>query len=207
MTKSTLAELEKSLRAIALADDAIIKKAIKQANKSHSDQKRDDGSSYLENHIYPVALSVIDYLKNSEKIIHPEIIAGAILHDVLEDDLSIDESKFRYEFGEKVYSLVKSLTKPEKENFLGFDLDEKRKTRNEFYFNNIKNSCFETKIIKLADRLNNILSLDKVTEEKRKRIIKDTKEHYIPLAKKVDDYFLDKIENNLKKYLDTKSFI
>jgi|GEM_PF-435993 len=102
----------------------LIDKAIKQAILSHSKDKRDDGQSSLEAHMFPVT---VEFLTNTsekelkelckaENLALEEAVAAAILHDGPEDDINFPLSKAKEEFGENVYKLLKILSKRERKN-------------------------------------------------------------------------------------------
>jgi (p)ppGpp synthase/HD superfamily hydrolase len=134
----------------------LINKALEQAKASHKEQKRDDGSPYLEQHIYPVASEMIDSLDEKRAIkrrrqISEKAIAAALLHDVLEDDRSLSDREFIRKFGREVYALVKPLTKPPKENRRRQSQEEKRRI-NEAQLRKISKAHRIARLIKLADR-------------------------------------------------------
>ena len=161
-----------------------IEEALMLAKELHSEQKRDDGSPYLEQHIYPVALTILKtiklgYIYASPRITSRDMIITALLHDALEDT-DVEESKIICEFGENVYKMIKVLTKkrPWEENY---DIEE--------YMRRLNSSSIHTRIIKLADRMNNLFCLQYTSEEKRRWYIEDTVKYYLPLAKNTSKYF------------------
>jgi (p)ppGpp synthase/HD superfamily hydrolase len=92
----------------------LIEKALAQSYKSHTSQKRFDGNTVYEGHILPVAREVI---KSYEDQPVSEIaIAGALLHDTVEDDSNYSEAQLRKDFPKEVADIVMSLTKPPKDN-------------------------------------------------------------------------------------------
>ena len=159
-----------------------VKKALELAKKVHGEQKRDDGAPYLEQHVYPVTASLL-WIKRLDGLkginIKKWMIPAALLHDVLEDG-DIDENEVKDKFGENVYNAVKTLTK-------GRSWEEKWDI--EAYKKNIMNAPKEVRIIKLADRTNNLLCLKYATENKRRRYLDETREFYLPLARETSNYF------------------
>ena len=87
-------ELESELRILGLESDGMIVKALKQAQKSIGRKKRKEGTPYLEGHIYPVTLSILSCPELDGRIT-PELVAGALLHDVLEDDETVGHEEFK----------------------------------------------------------------------------------------------------------------
>ncbi len=168
----------------------LLKQALRQAKSSHKNQKRDDGSSYLLEYIYPVACDILNCGKNCNE----KMLATALLHDVLEDDPKMDAKKFKNLFGIKIYNCVKILTKNKKDNSPGSSEKRKREiNRNLIKKLEKKNRC--TKLVKLADRTNNLasFSLPAVNKKKLERYLKETKEFIIPFAKRENEYSYKKL--------------
>jgi len=186
--------LEKKLKRLGVSLTPLIMLAFEQAEKSHAHQKRDDGSSYLEQHIYPVTDNLIDFCIAERKKITEELVIGSLLHDALEDDSSLSHHKFKKNFGLKIFKIVHPLTK----TFSGKMSKQKRRAYNQLYFAKLEASPWETKVIKLADRFNNISSIH-VTPKKDKlaRYIEETIEFYLPFAERVSAYFYVKIRDKL----------
>jgi (p)ppGpp synthase/HD superfamily hydrolase len=143
-----------------------IQKALQFAKEKHSGQKRLDGSDYI-NHPIRVA-EIVKKFKKSHKI--DDLIVSALLHDTLEDtDTGINE--IREEFGELVALIVVELTNDEnKKNILG-----KTKYLSEKLSNNRKISNWAL-VIKLSDRLDNIMDTHNANEDFRNRYINETRE-------------------------------
>lgn len=181
----------------------LLRKALIQSKKTHSTHIREDGSSVLEQHIYPITKTIIACYKLDKKEINHEILASALLHDVIEDDTEITSDAFKRFFGKKVYEIVMSVTKRPKDNISS--LSEKEKYRiNKLLIKNLKKCPIEAGIIKLADRYNNLIctiSLGKTNSLKYKRYIIEAKEIFLPLAKELSPYFYKRI----KYALDTVS--
>jgi len=177
-----------------LNQHTLILKAFNQAIKSHIHQKRDDGSSYLEQHIYPIAHTLIIFCNETGTELTPTLIAGALLHDTLEDDPRIDHEQFKETFGEEMYQMVVALTKPEWKTFKG---REKKMQANMAYLKQLKEAVGEVRIIKLADRLNNLQCLPTSPLPKKKEIyVKITKKYFLPLAEEFP-WFLERIQRTL----------
>ncbi len=195
----TKKELLEKLKEFKVSETKLIKKALIQAIKSHKKQLRDDGSSYLEEHIYPVTVNVIEFYLFKEKKTPETLVAMALLHDTLEDDPRIKESAFKKKFGKKIFSMVKFLSKPRLIDFDGKNLEEIKLKRDKAYFKQLKKAPLEAKIVKAADRLNNIQCLVKNTRLKKvKRILFETKNFYLPFVKSFSNYFYKKLVKEFK---------
>lgn len=147
-----------------------IEKAYLLAEKAHFGQKRKTGEDYIT-HPVAVAISLLEMGADETTLI------VALLHDTVEDTaLSLDA--IRKEFGEEVAKLVDGLTKFEKNHFSErTDLDEKIETLRKWLF--ALQQDLRIAIIKIADRLDNIKTLDAFPNpQKRMRIAQETLEVY-----------------------------
>ena len=105
------------------------------------------------------------------------LCAAAILHDSIEDSANnLAKDTFVKEYGlyEKVFEYVSILTKPK--NYKETD------PKQEHYFNGIKSTA-DTTILKLADRVDNMSTIDVFTKERMKKYVNETKELIYPLCK------------------------
>ncbi|MDO8656919.1 MAG: HD domain-containing protein [Nanoarchaeota archaeon] len=198
---ATKEDLYQTLTTIHLGSDPLLFKALQQAESSHESQRRDDGNNYLTQHIYPVAIEVIHYYqtKSGEERLRPETIAGALLHDVLEDDENMSDTKFREKFGEEVYRLVKPLSKPDYRTYRGASKRDQKIAMNLEYRKIIQLAPHESKIIKFADRYKNICSVHASPKPgKIEDYIRDTEEFYLPLAKEECVYFYERIKARIE---------
>lgn len=146
------------------------------AKEGHRYQLRDDGTRYFE-HLRATAIIIIDELK----IRDIDIIIAALLHDMIEDSLLMTVDTIRLNFGERVAALVDAVTKP-KRGDKRFRSDE---DRHHWYFERIAISDADVKILKLADRLHNMRTLDSCAADKRLRKIAETVKIYLPLAEEI----------------------
>ncbi len=149
----------------------VIEKAYEFAFQKHIGQKRRSGDAYIT-HPVTVAKTLIEL-----KCDTPTICAG-LLHDVLEDtETSINEMKKN--FGEVTYELVDGVTKLGKLNF---------KSTQEAQANNFRKMLLaiakdmRVVLVKLADRLHNMQTLQYLNDEKRYRIARETLDIFAPLA-------------------------
>ncbi|MGH7274491.1 MAG: RelA/SpoT family protein [Nitrospiria bacterium] len=156
------------------ADTGLIRKAYEQADSAHEGQLRHSGEPFLR---HPLAVAgILTQLKMDV----PSIAAG-LLHDTLEDTKFTREQVEKH-FGKEVAKLVDGVTKIGKIEFKSY---EEKQAEN---FRKMILSMAEdirVIIIKLADRLHNMRTLESLPEYKQKRIAQETLEIYAPLANRL----------------------
>ncbi|MEI7765265.1 MAG: RelA/SpoT family protein [bacterium] len=151
----------------------LIIKAYNFAEKAHEGQKRANGDPYFV-HVFETA-------KNLAKLgMDAKTIAAGLLHDVLEDT-KITEKEMTEEFGDDITFLVKGVTKLGTLKYQGHErhVESLRK-----FFIAIA-SDLRVVVIKFADRLHNLRTLQYLREDKRKRIALEAIEVYAPLANRL----------------------
>ena len=200
-------QLLQKLKIANIQVSPLIKKALLQAKKTHEGIKRMNGSSYLNEHIYPLVVDMIDYCKVNKIKINDVIISSVILHDVIEDDINLDKSKFKKDFGNEIFNIVMSVTKPAHCQNVS---QEEMFVINTQFWESIQKSGRYGIIIKLLDKLNNNSSdltiIDKFPA-KVQRDIDEIEELYIPYTQKNDRYLyvrFKKLAFELKKALKAK---
>jgi guanosine-3',5'-bis(diphosphate) 3'-pyrophosphohydrolase len=149
----------------------LILKAYDTAKDAFRGKYRDDGKTRYFEHIRAVALILLDYLRVRDY----RLIVAALLHDIVEDIPSWTIERVEVEFGLEVALLVEYMTKP--------SVSSKDKSESDDIYNSrfrfAPRSFF---LLKLADRLHNLLTLWNCTKEKRTRKIEETKKYYLPYA-------------------------
>lgn len=170
---------------------SLIEGAIALAEEVHSGVKReDDTSSFLETHTWPVTMKVINHYRSVNKIMTPIQIVSAILHDILEDNeriLDLYASKaygfdayFEHRFGSYVYKTSSILKTKPLEIYSGSNDIEKEFARFRDYCKVLLRSDYDVKVIKLADRLNNMNFIANVPENKKlTRYIREAEDFYL----------------------------
>jgi GTP pyrophosphokinase len=153
-------------------DKVQIAKALDFAKKHHQRQKRESGEDFIS---HPIRVAKI--LLQLEVI--PEITTAALLHDVLEDTNAHFED-LHQEFGFNIAKLVNTLSKSHKIKLLKHNSDAERKALHHHFLDTIKDP--KAAIIKVADRLHNIRTLNFLAPERQKRIACATVKAYVPLA-------------------------
>lgn len=163
-------------------DTKVIEKAFEFANYYHRNQKRISGQPYII-HPLEVALILTDYYMDEVTI------SAAILHDVIEDTQAKIEDIYK-NFGNEVGFIVESLTKLQKITpFIDKGISQSK--NKELTLLNLKRLFISTSkdirviIIKLADRLHNLRTINFLPLEKQKRIALETLEFYVPIAQKL----------------------
>jgi (p)ppGpp synthase/HD superfamily hydrolase len=171
--------------------DSFVESAIELAEEVHSDLKREDGqSSFLETHIWPVTIDVIRHYKSAGKLLTTLQIVSSILHDVLEDDEKIldqyatksygFEAYFRHRFGEYTYNVATNLKVIPLETYQQYDEKIREHVRFQEYCAKLVSSSYDAKIIKLADRLNNMNFISQLPKnEKAARYIREAEDFFI----------------------------
>jgi GTP diphosphokinase / guanosine-3',5'-bis(diphosphate) 3'-diphosphatase len=163
--------VERVARYNANTNEALLNRAYVYAYKQHSHQKRANGDAYFT-HPLEVAAILTDLKVDDATIV------AALLHDTIEDTAATREEIERM-FGREIAELVVGLTKIKK-----LDLVSKRAVQAE----NLRKlllaitSDVRVLLVKLADRLHNMRTLNFMAPEKRARIADETLEIYAPLA-------------------------
>ncbi|MEY3864181.1 MAG: hypothetical protein RL183_1067 [Pseudomonadota bacterium] len=150
---------------------ALVKKAFQYADSAHLGQYRQSGEPYIT---HPLAVAE---LCASWRLDAPSIMA-ALLHDVIEDTGSTRQELIEI-FGGKVAELVEGLTKLDKLEF-----QSQAEAQAESFRKMFMAMARDVRVIlvKLADRLHNMRTLDATTLAKRKRVALETAEIYSPIA-------------------------
>ena len=177
-------------------DREALLRAYAYAEKAHASQKRVSGEPYF---IHPceVAKILMDLGMNAPTI------SAALLHDVIEDTDSTEED-IKREFGEEVLNLVAGVTKLEKIEFKSQAEADAENFRKIFV---AMAKDIRVIIIKLADRLHNMRTLDALSKERQQKMAKETLDIYTPLAGRLGISQLKcEIEDLCLKYLDPEAY-
>lgn len=155
------------------SDLETVERAFEFADAAHEGQKRASGEPYI-NHSVETAVTL------ARLKLPQDMIVGGLLHDVPEDtDVTLEE--IEEEFGENVAGMVKGITKLGKIKYRGM----------ERYVENLRKmfvsmaSDIRVILIKFADRLHNLSTLDALKPEKRKRVALESLEIYAPIANRL----------------------
>ena len=178
------------------ADGEMLLKAYAYAEKAHENQKRASGEPYF---IHPCAVANI----LMEMGLDASVIAAALLHDVIEDTEATAED-IKREFGDEVLDLVSGVTKLEKIVFKSKEDAEAENFRRIFV---AMAKDVRVIIIKLADRLHNMRSLNFLSHERQQRMASETLEMYAPLAGRLGiSQIKCELEDLCLKYIDPEGY-
>ena len=191
--ETTLKKIEEIYSA---EDSGKLRKAYEYAQAAHANQKRASGEPYF---IHPCA--VADILMDLG--LDAATIAAALLHDVIEDTESTAED-IKREFGAEVLGLVSGVTKLEKIVFKSQEDADAENFRKIFV---AMAKDVRVIIIKLADRLHNMRSLNFLSHERQQRMASETLDIYAPLAGRLGiSQIKCELEDLCLKYLDPESY-
>jgi GTP diphosphokinase / guanosine-3',5'-bis(diphosphate) 3'-diphosphatase len=172
LTLTKFRELMRRMQENRPQDDlSIIKKAYDFSLKYHEGQSRASGDPYL---VHPLEVALV----LAEMKMDPVAVAAGLLHDSVEDT-SVTIGDIGKEFGEQVAHIVEGVTKISKIDFA---------TREEQQSENLRKMMLamvddiRVVLIKLADRLHNMRTLEHLSPERQNKIAQETLEIYAPIA-------------------------
>ncbi len=177
-------------------DRKLLLDAYRYAELMHEGQKRASGEPYFS-HPCAVAEILIGLGMDTPSI------AAAFLHDVIEDTQATNED-IRTQFGNEILTLVDGVTKLDKIRYASHEEEDAENFRKIFVAmaNDIR-----VIIIKLADRLHNMRSLNFLSNERQQRIAKETLEVFTPLAGRLGiSQIKCELEDLCLKYLDPEAY-
>ena len=178
------------------SNKSIISNAFKLAYEAHNGQLRASGEPYI---IHPIA--VADLLK--EIGASPSVIAAGLLHDVVEDT-RVPLSDIEKNFGIEVKVLVEGVTKLGGIHFNNRTEAQAENLRKMFL---AMASDIRVVLVKLADRLHNMRTIEWLDSERQKRIARETKEIYAPLANRLGiNRFKWELEDLAFKFLEPEEY-
>src|SRR5438552_14281020 len=193
LTLTKFRELMKRMLENRPQDDlSLVKKAYDYSLKHHEGQSRASGEPYL---VHPLEVALV----LSEMKMDPVAVAAGLLHDSVEDT-SVTVVDIRKEFGEQVAHIVEGVTKISAIDFA---------TREEQQAENLRKMMLamvddiRVVLIKLADRLHNMRTLEHLPPERQQKIARETLDIYGPIAHRLG---MGKIRGELEdlgfRYLD-----
>ena len=183
-------------RCLPGVDMELIDRAVEYAREKHKDQKRKDGSPYI---IHPLAVAEIV----AEMGLDMDAILGALLHDCIEDtDASFSEiAKL---FGNTTAELVEGVTKLTRANFSSTEEAQMENLRKMFM---AMSKDIRVVLIKIADRLHNMRTMQYQTPEKQIIKCRETMDIYAPLAHRLGIQKMKwELEDISLRYLDPDSY-
>ena len=178
------------------ADRQLLIKAYRYAEKMHENQKRASGEPYFT-HPCAVAEILVDLGLDTPTV------AAAFLHDVIEDTEATPDD-IKREFGTEIYTLVEGVTKLDQIKFHSHEEEDAENFRKIFV---AMAKDVRVIIIKLADRLHNMRSLNFLSNERQQRIAKETLGIFTPLADRLGiSQVKCELEDLCLKYLEPEAY-
>ena len=190
--------LRNTYLSLSTEDKKLIRKAFETAVDAHKDQRRKSGEPYI---LHPIAVAQIV----ADQIgLGATSIAAALLHDVVEDTaLTLDDITLM--FGETVAKIVDGLTKISK-----LSKDKRISVQAENFKKMLltMNDDVRVILIKIADRLHNMRTLEAMPEEKQVRIASETLYIYAPLSHRIGMYNIKtQLEDLALKYTEPEVYM
>ncbi|HLS10908.1 MAG TPA: RelA/SpoT family protein [Flavobacteriaceae bacterium] len=189
--------LKISYQSLTDDDKKLIRKAFDVAVDAHKDQRRKSGEAYI---FHPIAVARI---VASEIGLDATSIAAALLHDVVEDtEYTLED--MRELFGENVAKIVDGLTKIAN---MPIDTDVSLQAENFRKMLLTLNEDIRVIIIKIADRLHNMQTMDAMKKYKQEKIASETLYIYAPLAHRIGMYNIKiELEDLALKYTEPEVY-
>ncbi|HEY3109047.1 MAG TPA: bifunctional (p)ppGpp synthetase/guanosine-3',5'-bis(diphosphate) 3'-pyrophosphohydrolase, partial [Chloroflexota bacterium] len=164
-------------------EQGLVERAYQFAARAHEGQTRRSGDPYI---VHPVAVATVV----ADLHLDCATLCAALLHDVAEDtEFGID--RLSAEFGAEIASLVDGVTKLRRAEDMLADPATRAQARDQAWAESVRKMFlamaedFRVVLIRLADRLHNMRTLDFMTPEKQRRIAQETMEIYAPLASRL----------------------
>ncbi|MBT3367073.1 MAG: bifunctional (p)ppGpp synthetase/guanosine-3',5'-bis(diphosphate) 3'-pyrophosphohydrolase, partial [Nitrospina sp.] len=173
------------------ADVDIILNAYIYSAKAHRGQSRRSGEAYFS-HPLEVANNLVKLKLDATTV------AAGLLHDTIEDTLSTSE-EIQELFGEEIFQLVDGVTKISKIHFSSHEESQAENYRKMIF---AMARDIRVVLIKLADRAHNMQTLGSLSEERQRRIARETLEIYAPIANRLGiGWMKNELENGSFRYL------
>lgn len=171
------------------AERAMLWKALALAEEVHEKQVRRPGKSVTAQpyiiHPMRVALVLLEELEYRDT----EVIAAALLHDVLENsEGKVKTADLEQQFTGNIALMVSTLSKPPRDAALS------RGQQLTTYYDRLNQAPIPTRLIKLSDRLDNVReSIDSIDTEFQDDYLKQTMKIYLPMAEATDQYLFEEL--------------
>jgi guanosine-3',5'-bis(diphosphate) 3'-pyrophosphohydrolase len=173
------------------ADVDIILNAYIYSAKAHRGQSRRSGEAYFS-HPLEVANNLVKLKLDATTV------AAGLLHDTIEDTLSTPE-EIKELFGDEIFQLVDGVTKISKIHFSSHEESQAENYRKMIF---AMSRDIRVVLIKLADRAHNMQTLESLSEERQRRIARETLEIYAPIANRLGiGWMKHELENGSFRYL------
>lgn len=187
-------QVKEALISVGIWNDRV-EEALLRSILSHRYHVRDDGTPYLEQHIFPIVLRVADRFRKKKDL--EDLVILAFLHDAYEKDPYFSIEVIEEFFGKAVADDIKNITEEPKRGLRNFN---ERMESNKTYVEKISKASDNVKIVKLESWLNNLLSTELLHDvEKYERLITKAEQLYYPVARKVDKRYLLELEGEVER--------
>ncbi|MCW5947829.1 MAG: bifunctional (p)ppGpp synthetase/guanosine-3',5'-bis(diphosphate) 3'-pyrophosphohydrolase [Fimbriimonadales bacterium] len=201
-----LTELLQRIREYAPKSDVSrIRLGYYVAETAHAGQVRQSGEPYIT---HPLAVAII----LADMQMDEDVIIAALLHDVLEDT-QVKPEQVKVTFGEQVFDLVEGVTKLKFQPLEQIEERKKAAEQRARFAETMRKMLMamaadiRVMVIKLADRLHNMQTLDALHEDKRRRMAHETLDVYAPLAARLGIWQMKwQLEDLAFKHLHPKEF-
>lgn len=175
-SEDAVAKLKQRLEALLAArleagDQGLVQQAVACAETAHAGQVRDDSTPYL---LHPLRAALI--LAEEMDVLDPQLLAAALLHDVLEDAPAITAEDLQRRFGTEVGQIVSAVTKEPRRGL-------SREEATAAYYAALRGSSDAARIVKLADKLDNVRdAVNSPHQDKRRQTAIDARRLFELLA-------------------------
>jgi len=196
LVKEENSQKERDLKGSDLKGENLISRAFKFAYRLHKGQRRASGEPYI---IHPVEVATLLRELGGGSA----MIAAGFLHDVVEDTV-VSADQIEVEFGSEVRQLVEAVTKLSKFNF-----ESKKEQQAENFRRMFLAMARDIRVIvvKLADRLHNMRTLEHLPPAKQASVARETREIFAPLAHRLGiGQFKWELEDLTFKYLEPEQY-
>lgn len=188
-----------------MANLPLVERAARYAIAAHGADRRKSGEPYV---IHPLAVAeILAWIQ-----LDSETIAGALLHDVVEDT-PVTLEQIEEEFGPRIARLVDGVSKLGRIPWTGDDSESRGSREKTQQAENLRKMFLAmvddigVVLIKLADRLHNMRTLDALPQNKQVRIAQQTLEIYAPLANRLGIWqFKSELEDLAFRYINPEAF-
>ena len=178
-------------------DLSLIEKAYQVAGEAHADQKRKSGEPYI---VHPLWVSIILASLEMDR----ETIIAAMLHDVVEDT-SLGEKELEDMFGKDIVQLVDGVTKLGQIDYSSDKVEAQAQNLRKMFLAMAKD--IRVIVIKLADRLHNMWTLEYMSPEKQREKSEETIDIYAPIAGRLGIYKIQsELEDLALKFLEPEEY-
>lgn len=161
--------------ALGPEDAERIERAYRFSAAAHDGQYRDEGTPFVE---HPVRVAVLLWQELGVRDV--ELLVAALLHDAIEDSHEVDAELIVSAFGERVAGLVSDVTKDAV-------APEDRDARDRAYLDRLPTLSADSRLLKLADRIDNLRSVMQSGDPgKARRYLDVSRAEFVPLAMMTD---------------------